>query len=511
MCRWLGALLAIAATLVLTAAASAAWTQTSPLPDPRGYMGVAARDGVVYAAGGLTSAGFSNEFTAYTEATHSWSALASLPTARGGLALVAARNGRIYAIGGDDGAFGTALATVEAYSIATHSWTTVAPLPAPRTGLSAVEGNDGRIYAFDGQWQGDGGDYHNSVYAYDPASDTWQTMNSNGFSPRYYAAATKFPDGRIGVFGGWNNLLGGDLSIAEAYDPATDSWATLPSMPTARQGPVGFTGCDGSIQVAGGGSNGDFTSVDVFQPAVPEWVSGASMLGPHTVGGAAVTLDGTAFVVGGYDGYDDPAFYRDTVEQLDTRNGAWCGTPEGFETGSLGPAWTATSLKVQTGSALTGGYGAASVSTGKASDGYLSLPSPRTEVFTRTWIRVSAQNSKPVTLLAVGNSTATVASLVRNGNGTLVLHFGAKSTTRTSKVTLGAGSWHSLELHVRTGTGGLIEVWLDGAPVAALTGAASLPAKSPPLARVQVGDTTKGHTWNISYDDLAAAPVLLGQ
>ena len=390
--------LALVLLVVTSAVAAAGWVGVAPLVSPRGFLSVAARDGVVYAAGGGTGSGPSDRFEAFTADTGTWSALPSLPTPRGGLALVAALDGRIYAIGGNNGAFGAALATVEAYSIATRAWTTVAPLPAPRTGVSAVEGEDGKIYVFGGQWQGDGGDYKNSVYAYDPATDTWQTRSSAGFSARYFTAAARLPDGRIGVFGGWNNLLGGHLAIAEAYDPASDTWSTLPAMPNLRQGPAGFTGCDGRVYVSGGLDwSATVATADQFDPVLQTWSAAPTMLAPHAYTGAGVTLDGAAYVVAGY---IDPGGYLAGVEQLDTSNGAWCGFSDGFESGTLA-RWAATRFNVQATTTLTGAYAATSASTGRPSYASATLPGPRGEIYLRTWLRVASQGSKPVTLLAL--------------------------------------------------------------------------------------------------------------
>ena len=496
----------VAVVGVSAAGAAAGWLGVAPLPTPRGLLAVAARDGVVYAAGGSSALGPSGLFEAYTADTGTWSVLPPLPTPRNGLALVAARDGRIYAIGGNDGGFGAARATVEAYSIATHSWTTMASLPAPRTGVSAVEGADGKIYVFGGQWQGDGGDYKNSVYAYDPSTNSWATRNSSGFSARYYSAAARLPDGRIGVFGGWNNLLGGHLATAEAYDPASDTWSALPSMPTLRQGPAAFAGCDGRIIVAGGADwSAQLASADLYDPASQAWSPGPTMLAAHAYAGVGVTIDGTATIVAGY---TDPAGYLTSVERLDTSNGAWCGFDDGFERGTLA-RWTETRVSVQSATTLTGGYAATSASSGRPSYARTTLPSPRSDLYLRSWLRVASQGPKPVTLLELRTRGGELVSLIRRPDGTLATRNAASDTTRTSTTALPADDWHSLELHTRIGATGQIDVWLDGIPITALTTRAPLGTR--PITTIGLGDTASGRRWNITYDDLAAAPNFLGQ
>src|SRR5260370_32217226 len=60
----------------------------------------------------------------------SWSPVASMPTARFGLAAATGSNGIVYAIGGSSGlAVTTVVNTVEAYDPTTDSWSAAAPRP----------------------------------------------------------------------------------------------------------------------------------------------------------------------------------------------------------------------------------------------------------------------------------------------------------------------------------------------------------------------------------------------
>src|SRR3989442_11656210 len=64
-----------------------------------------------------------------------WSTVASLPTARFGLAAATGKHGIIYALGGSIGLAGPIVPTVEAYNQKTGSWSAVAPMPTPRPSL----------------------------------------------------------------------------------------------------------------------------------------------------------------------------------------------------------------------------------------------------------------------------------------------------------------------------------------------------------------------------------------
>ncbi len=110
-----------------------------------------------------------------------------MPTARNHLG-AAALNGRIYAIGGRlTAAFSIVMPgqtdAVQEYDPAADSWATKAPMPTPRSG-GAVAVLNNRLYVAGGEVQ------------------TYQ----------FVAAFRAF----------------------EAYDPATDTWAQLPYMPSPR-------------------------------------------------------------------------------------------------------------------------------------------------------------------------------------------------------------------------------------------------------------------------------------
>src|SRR2546427_822776 len=73
-----------------------------------------------------------------------WSPVASMPTARFGLAVTTGKHGIIYAIGGSTGLAGPIVPAVEAYDQKTGSWSALAPLPLPRRYLMAATDRRGR-------------------------------------------------------------------------------------------------------------------------------------------------------------------------------------------------------------------------------------------------------------------------------------------------------------------------------------------------------------------------------
>ncbi|MGH2747764.1 MAG: Kelch repeat-containing protein [Actinomycetota bacterium] len=125
------------------------WTTAPGLSMPREHLGVAAAGGKIYAVAGRTG-GFASNTDAvesFDPATGLWSEENPLPTARGGLAATATRNGFVVAVGGEgnEGTFEEA----EAFDVTTGEWRALPPLPTPRHGLG-VAARRSRVFVIAG-------------------------------------------------------------------------------------------------------------------------------------------------------------------------------------------------------------------------------------------------------------------------------------------------------------------------------------------------------------------------
>nr|KAF6480566.1 kelch like family member 3 [Molossus molossus] len=80
--------------------------------------------------------------------------------------------GKLYAVGGYDGASRQCLSTVEQYSPATNEWTYVADMSTRRSG-AGVGVLSGQLYATGGH---DGPLVRKSVEVYDPGTNTWKQV-----------------------------------------------------------------------------------------------------------------------------------------------------------------------------------------------------------------------------------------------------------------------------------------------------------------------------------------------
>ena len=252
------------------------------MPRPAHHAALAAVNGKIYAFGGFVAPantaiplGAAWEPIAdaweFNPATDSWKPLAPLPGKRGS-AIAAEVGGKIYVIGGAttmEGskdpfftAFGPArvLGTNDVYDPATNKWESRNPMSVPRNhAFSGVV--NGKIYVIGGR-TGHGfilsATNTDVVEEYNPASNMWSIPKER--MPTARSGGASGTDGRrIYVAGGevTTTELVGAFRAVEAYDPATNSWMTLPSMPMPRHGVAGavignrFHLVSGMIQSAG--------------------------------------------------------------------------------------------------------------------------------------------------------------------------------------------------------------------------------------------------------------------
>lgn len=140
--------------------------------------------------------------------------------------------GKFYFFGGIDGARGHGMVRVsssDAYDPATERWTRLAPMPtARRDAAAAVLG--GKIYVVGGE---DGARMGlSTVEIYDPAGGTWTTAPSLP-EPRIFAAAAAL-SGRLYIFGGSPDGRSGTATV-QVYDPDSRSWTVYGGFPTSPE------------------------------------------------------------------------------------------------------------------------------------------------------------------------------------------------------------------------------------------------------------------------------------
>jgi hypothetical protein len=209
----------------------------------------------------------------------------------------------------------------ESYNPSTGTWKTVAPLPAPLDHVQSVE-LDGLVYYVGGLlgWPSPASGF---VYVYNPTTNGFTTVAPMLRGRKRGAGAIAVHDGKIYVAGGLH--AGVAVPWFDVYDPATNSWATLPDMPEARDHFHGAVVGDRFYAIGGRRTSIDatVTANDAFDFTTGSWVRGLAPL-PTARGGFAVAVLGTEILVIGGEG-GGKTF--GVVESYDTVRNSWRARP----------------------------------------------------------------------------------------------------------------------------------------------------------------------------------------
>jgi len=258
------------------------WTQKKGMPRAAHHAAIATANGKLYVIGGFVPpkdtqipTGGAWEPIAdvweYDPAADSWKSLGPMPTKRGAAVAVEV-GGKIYVVGGASTVAGSkdpyftffgpslVLTTNEVFDPATNKWESRRPMSVARNHAYAAAVN-GKIYVIGGRT---GHAFILSatntdvVEEYSPVSDMWSAPKER--MPTARSGGAWGTDGRrIYVAGGevTTKELVGAFRAVEAYEPATNSWISLPPMPMPRHGIAGavigneFHLVSGMIQSAG--------------------------------------------------------------------------------------------------------------------------------------------------------------------------------------------------------------------------------------------------------------------
>jgi N-acetylneuraminic acid mutarotase len=267
------------------------WAKKKPMALPSHHVAFTEYRGKIYAFGGfvLPQSGPAawvpiNNAWEYDPANDSWRALAPMLTGRGSPVAVTIQD-KMYVIGGAVAGPNqtavhparphTSVGIVEEYDPARNTWRARASMPTPRNHATAVAVN-GKAYVIGGRvgaaFISGGSSNIGVIEAYDPTTDSW----SQGLARMPTARSA----GAGGAYGGRVYVTGGEyqdyrmmatLRAFEAYDPATNTWQTLPSLPISRHGLAGAVVgnrlhmVSGDVQSAGTGVHVDTEQHDAFE------------------------------------------------------------------------------------------------------------------------------------------------------------------------------------------------------------------------------------------------------
>jgi N-acetylneuraminic acid mutarotase len=269
------------------------WTKKKNMPQPAHHNGVVGYNGKIYVfgggvqrqPGGPTQVPIDNAWE-FDPVADTWRALAPMPVARLAAAAVES-GGKIYVMGGVGaypGLEGQSLGGEQparvldlnhVYDPATNTWQTRQTMPTPRNHMF-VGAVNGKIYVIGGRVGSMAvttGSTTDLVEEYDIAADRWGAVKLRMPTPRDGGVVGVYQN-RIYVAGGQSiSAIHNSVSRAlEAYDPATNTWTSFPTLPQARHGQGGgvignrFHVVSGHITAAfSGGEPLNVTSHDAFE------------------------------------------------------------------------------------------------------------------------------------------------------------------------------------------------------------------------------------------------------
>lgn len=274
---------------------------------------------------------------------YTWEKKADMPTPRMKVAVVTLL-GKIYAIGGHDGA-NDALAAVEIYDPKENSWSKAPDLPEPRFASAAVSLNN-KLYVVGGFAGTRPLEPKADVFEFDPATQKW-TKKAPLPTPRGTLAAAVIDNKIFAVGGIVPDEKNGDVPLEPisdvikleglavtgeltVYDPLIDQWEIKKSSPTKRH-TLAAAAIDGLLYAVGGRQqilSRSFATLEMYNPKTDTWSAGPPI--PDARSNVAGTTLGNLFVVIGglrQPQPTDPARIFDEVDVFDPEQNKWASWP----------------------------------------------------------------------------------------------------------------------------------------------------------------------------------------
>jgi N-acetylneuraminic acid mutarotase len=291
---------AAGADAAVDAPPGAQWRGLAALPGgPRQETAVVALDGKVYLIGGFDGAlAVVTDVWVYDIAGDAWTAGPALPGPAHHINAAVA-GGKIYLLGGLTGLSFSPAGFVLEHTPGQPDWIAKTAMPAgSERGASAVGAVGADIYVAGGSRGGSVADVH----VYDTGGDQWRVAADLPAMLDHVVGGVV--GGAFYVLGGRSNGIGAVQNEVYEYDAAGDAWLPRAPMPTARGGSAaGVAG--GLIVVVGGEGNGGdpsgvFPQTEAYDPATDAWQIFDDMRTPRHGTGAAGVGD-QLFVPGGAD------------------------------------------------------------------------------------------------------------------------------------------------------------------------------------------------------------------
>ncbi len=185
---------------------------------------------------------------------------------------------------------------------------------------------------------------------------------------------------------------------------------------------------------------------------------------------------------------------------------------DGFESGDLSAWDTTNGLAVQSDVVHAGHRAARGNTTNGATYAKKMFSSTYAEAYAQVFFTVTSQASQINLMRLRDASGSSLAYVYVNSQGRLGVHNDATGVSTTSDLTITPG-WHSVQLHLgvdsTSATSGTLQVWCDGTILGRLSGS-DVQIGTQPVGGMQIGETQRSRTYDVTFDDAAFATRRLG-
>jgi hypothetical protein len=273
-------------------AADGTWTPVASMPTAQQEVSYAEAGGRLYLVGWN-----SNVQRVYDPASNTWSTAAPLPAPQPlNHVQVAATGGKIFYVGGMLKWPTDSVGSVYVYDSATDSFTAGAPLPAGRDrGAGGIAAADGKLYLAGGVHDGTTVRWFD---VYDPAANTWTSLPDMPHARNHFQGVVV--GGRFWAIGGRTTASASNpAEWNEAFDLASGTWtAGFARLPTLRSGTAAAVFGSQVVVIGGEGGGGVFHEAEAYDTATDTWQALTPMPTARH-GMQAAMWNGAAYVAGG--------------------------------------------------------------------------------------------------------------------------------------------------------------------------------------------------------------------
>ena len=186
---------------------------------------------------------------------NSWEAVSTLNTGRTNASAITLLDGRVLVSGGVDSS-GNQLDSAEVYDAPSWTWSDLPNMPTPRSGHKALLLPNGKAMVSrspDGETE--------IVDIYDPDEDSWATTSMS--AARTNMTMTLLRAGKVLVAGGG----GASPTTAEIYDPATGIWTAGGNLKTTVSDASSILLPDGRVLILGSNAS----MAQIYDPDTNSW------------------------------------------------------------------------------------------------------------------------------------------------------------------------------------------------------------------------------------------------